>query len=213
MHAVRVLVIVVCAFVVGSGIAAIPYWENDPCSGFYVEVGPGVTWVTQLVPYGTRCEREAAGGWETVNDLVPSTGEWVAWLAVTTVVLAAAWRWRRFASARGVGLAAGVLGLFGLVAHQAEGAAALMGAVVLGAPVVLAGDRLLRPAAGWPVSLVLGASLPLVVMAVWFAPGLMGYEEVAAVLVLLAGAGTAAAAEWLVPRFVRSSRSSPPRPG
>lgn len=208
MRAITVLLIAVSAFAIGSGIAAIPYWENDPCIGFYEEVRDDVTWVTQLVPYGTRCER--AG--EPVRRLVPSGGEWIAWLAVVAAVLAAAWRWRRYASARGAALAAVVLGVFGLIAHQAEGAPALMGAVVLGAPLVLAGDRLLRPEPRWLTSLALCAALPLVVVCVWFAPGFMGWEELAAALVLLAGAATGSVVERMVPTFDRWLPASPPPP-
>jgi hypothetical protein len=217
VHAPRVVLALVLlattVFVVGSGIAAIPYWENEPCISSLSETGPGTTWATQLVPYGTRCEREVRGGTETVQVLAPGTGELIAWLIVIAVVFGLAARHRRSARARGVALAAGVLGLFGLLAHQGEGVAPMVGAVVLGAPLVLAGDRVLRPQASWLTSLALCATLPLVVLAVWFAPGLMGYEEVAAALAALAGAGTAAAVERLGPRFDLSSPSSRPRPG
>ena len=217
MRALRVVLAIALlattVFVVASGIAALPYWENEPCISSLSETGPGTTWATQLVPYGTRCEREVPGAVETVQVLAPSAGELIAWLVVIAAVLALVVRFRRHASARGAALAAGVLGLFGLLAHQGNGVAPMIGAVVLGAPLVLAGDRVLRPRASSPTSLALCATLPLVTLAVWFTPGLMGYEEVAAVLAALAGAGTAAAVERLGPRFDLSSPSSRPRPG
>ncbi|MDA0185133.1 hypothetical protein OJ997_32815 [Solirubrobacter phytolaccae] len=195
MRALRVASCIVLfaasVFVIGSGIAAIPYGENEPCIEFLTETGPGVDWVIDLVPYGTRCVQAS----ETVRVVAPSTGEWLAWLAVITALLAVAVRWRRFASVRGLGLAAGVLGLLGLLAHQAEGGPAMMGAVVFSAPLVLAGDRLLRPEPRWPVSFLLCVTLPFVVIAVWFAPGYSGFHEVAVAAGLLAGAGVAAVVE------------------
>lgn len=197
MHAFRVALTIVLiaasAAVIGSGIAAIPYWENEPCISYLSETGPQLTWVTQFAPYGTRCE--PVGGGEALRLLAPSTGEWVAWMLVIAAVLALAWGFRRHASARGVALAAAVLGLFGLLAHQGDGALPLMAAVVLGAPLVLLGDRMLRPEPRWATSVALCLSLPFVVMAVWFVPGFMAYEELAAALALLAGAGTAAVVE------------------
>jgi hypothetical protein len=62
MQTVRGVLIIVLiaasAFVVGSGIAALPYMENDPCIGYGTETGPSVGWETSLVPYGTRCVME-----------------------------------------------------------------------------------------------------------------------------------------------------------
>lgn len=204
VRAIRIILTIVLigasAFVIGSGIAAIPYWENEPCIGFLSETGPSVNWATTLVPYGTRCEHAVAGGSETVQVLAPSTGEWLAWLLVVAAVFAASTSLRRYASARGMAYAAAVLGLFGLLAHQL-GAAALMGAVVLGAPLVLAGEWLMRPDARWMTSLVLCLSLPLGVIAVWFVPGFMAFEEIAAALAVLAGAGLAAAVERVAPTF------------
>jgi hypothetical protein len=156
------------------------------------------------------------GGGEALRLLAPSTGEWIAWELVVAAVLALAWRYRRHASARGAALAAGVLGLFGLLAHQGDGVAPLLGAVVLGAPLVLLGDRALRPQPRWPTSLGLCLFLPGVAMAVWFVPGFMAYEELAAALVLLAGAGTATIVErvpvtaWWPPAL-ESSRARDPR--
>src|SRR3954453_19290198 len=130
MRLASAVLFVGAVFLFGSGLAALPYAENDPCIEFLTETGPSVLVTNQLIPYGTRCEAGAA----VALFLGPSTGTYAAWLLATALVLAAAVRHRRSAVVRGVGSAIAVLGVFGVLAHQLDFTGAGMATLVLAAP-------------------------------------------------------------------------------
>ena len=215
MQTVRGVLIIVLiaasAFVVGSGIAALPYMENDPCIGYGTETGPSVGWETSLVPYGTRCVMEG----ETLERLAPSVGALLAWWAATALVLGAALRLRRHASARGVALALGVLGVLGLAGHQLSFVGGAFVAVVFACPIWFVAAWLLQPDRSWHAPVVLAGVLPFTTAFFWFAGSSAGYgqDELGVVIALLAGAGLAAVVDRLPLRSVLSLPASPPRPG
>lgn len=199
-------------FVVGSGLAASPYAENDPCvpAGELLDSRLSV----QLVPYGTRCERETAGGGLAVQELAPSTGVLVAWLNATAIGLACLLRLRHHPAARGAALAAVVLAVFGLGYHRfAEWAPVGFATMLYGAPLIAWIDRLLRSEPRWLASIVLGVSLPFTVIFAWSFPYFLGAHAVGVVTGMAAGAGLAVAIEQLPAMSGRSSRASRPRPG
>ncbi len=198
-------------FVIGSGIAAIPYAENDPCLSGSETLDS--RWAMQAVPYGTRCEFETAGGPIEVRELAPSIGIAVAWWLATALVLAAALRFRRHASARGVALALLVLGVFGVLSHQWEFTGAALFTVVYGVPLSLVAAWLLQPGRGLLSPAVLSVTLPFTTLCVWFVPSGFEFDEVGVVLALLAGAGLAAIVERLLAMCARSSHASRPQPG
>jgi len=215
MYAVRVALtialIAASASVLGSGIAALPYVENDPCLTYGSEAGPSVDWETSLVPYGTSCVLEG----ETLERLAPGVGALLAWWAATALLLGAALRLRRHASARGVALTLGTLGVFGLAGHQSDFMGGFFFAAVLACPVWFLAAWWLQPDRSWHAPVVLAVVLPFTTAFVWFAGSSSGYgqDEVGVVIALLAGAGLAAAVERLPLKSVLSLPASPPRPG
>lgn len=212
VRALRIVLTIVLigasGFVLGSGIAALPYMENDPCIGYGTETGPSVDWERSLVPYGTHC---VMGG-RTLERLAPSLPTAVAWWVATALLLAGALRLRRLASARGVALGLGVLGVFGLAGHEFSFVGGAFFAVVLAAPVWFVAAWRLQPDRSWPAPAVLAVALPFTTVFVWFAGSSSGYgqDELGVALALLAAAALAAAAERLPLKSVLSSPASPP---
>ena len=213
MHAFRVALTIVLiaasAFVLGSGIAALPYAENDPCIGYGMETGPSVDWERTLVPYGTRCVIEG----ETLERLAPTMGAAVAWWVAAALLLGGALRLRRHASARGAALALGVLGVAGLAGHELSFQGGVFAAVVFGAPLWFLVAWLLRPGGDWVQAAMLAVTLPFTVLVVWFTGWQLVAHAVGVGVAMLVGAALAVLVERVAPRFALSLLASPPRPG
>jgi hypothetical protein len=215
VRALRIVLTIVLfgasAFVIGSGLAAIPYGENDPCIGGYETLD--TDWAIQLVPYGTRCEYETPSGRTDVRELSPSVGVAVAWWVASALVLVGVLRFRRYASVRGTGLALGVLGAFGLAWHQSEFIGAVILPVVLGLPLWCVAAWLLQPGRSWGTPIVLSIALPFTVLFAWTLLGFSGWPEAGVLFGLLAGAGVATVAERVTPTFDQWLPASPPPRG
>jgi len=211
-------IVLACAvLVVGSGVAALPTAENDPCLWPTIdaplprgeEFPRDVRYSVDLVPYGARCEVEVTEGTTIVTSYAPSVGAFVAWLAVCAALLVLALRRPGSAAARGAVLATALLGLLGGLHHQGEYTAAGFGMLLLGAPMTYALDRLLgaRPRGTDQLrSAVLALVLPLIVLIFWTVPAFVPLD----VLAIFSGLGAGSLTSWLVARSFRARPSLRP---
>jgi hypothetical protein len=197
--------VVVGGFLVGNGLAALPAAENDPCtaSARPADLAEGTSYRSsmRIWPLGTRCEYENGYGESHVESYGPSVPQALLWVLIATAVLAAAVL--RPASSVPRGAAAGLVivavfaWLYGLTGEVGP---AGLGALVLGAPLVAAVDRLLparepRSPLAWLVTAPLVA---FVVLLAWALPWLMGQAELAVAVACAAGVLTSAGASRLL---------------
>jgi hypothetical protein len=204
--ALRVLVLVVAAFVAASGIATLPHTHNDPCIEYGQETGPSYSLKTQVVPYGLRCDYVDGAGRPGTEVLAPSIGTFLAWFAVSVAVLGVAARYRRHALARGLVVAPLVLGLSGLVGQQVELVGGVLFAVFIGPVLYLALDLLLRESLkAWLQSVTFVAVAPIPVIVAWGLGSSFGAVAGFAAA-LAAGAAISAPCD----RWIPASRPQPP---
>jgi len=196
VHFGRALGVAVVAFVTvaaaGSGLAALPSAGNSVCVTPWTpdasrQLGDADVSLRPL-PFGTVCTYGVSG---TRTEIVhgPSAAAFVAWLGVVAAVVAVALRFRKFAAARGLLMAACTLGLLGYLWHLVDFDAAAMGTVLLGIPIAYAVDRALcSKGRSRTMSALVAIVLPPAVVAVWVPPGFLDVEVIAAIVALSAGA-------------------------
>lgn len=202
---VLAIVLAFGAFVVGSGVAALPTTTNESCFDVGLRRAPPPSeelvketrGSTEWAPYGMRCEVIVDENTTIVESRAPSFGAFVAWLVLCAALLVLALRRPDSAAARGAVLAAALLGLLGGLHQQTEYPAAGMGMLLLGAPLTYALDRVLRarPRGTDRVrSVALAIALPLIVLTFWTVPDFMALSVPA----IFSGVAAGALTSWLV---------------
>lgn len=159
-------------FVVGNGLAVLPYTENDPCSTSYGGPGEGDMWSQEmhlsLAPLGWRCVNPPGETGAPESDM-PGALAYVAWLAFAAAAwLLAAWRWTN-AALRGGMCALLTLGVFGSIyTYFGEYAPSAMASFVLGTAIVFVVD--LRGRGNPSATILFSLVVPVVANVVWFVP-------------------------------------------
>ena len=192
----------------GSGLAALAHApRNDACSDFgSLAEGSSSGGSLELWPLGLRCDYYGAAGRLARSEFLgPPAGELYAWIALATVLAAAALLARRSAPARGAACAAEVLALSGALWHFAGfNLAVIGGAMFFGPPLVLALDHALRPAGTRSParSLLVALTLPAAACVTCVVFVFLGLEPAGVAAGLLAGALAATVLARLHPRPV-----------
>ncbi len=137
--------VLVAGVLIGSGLAALGNFPpNDPCLNFGPE-GSSSLGTVEFWPLGTRCETSVGSRVTRSEFFGPSQAELYVWIVVAALIGAIALLKRDSGFARGAVATATLLGLLGFAWHYFGVQFTFFTAVLVGPPVALTLDHLLRP--------------------------------------------------------------------